>query len=501
MTMLDSPTAVLNDRTFISVSVHARDIAFGCKVHVHTPVVALIPQLRETLLAQCGDRPEVREYLTTEQVEWALEYGPIRSRVDSDATLEEAGVLPGTDLYLTHRSRTESYPVLRDDVAEGAAEVSKRMFSVLEARDTRRMGVVAIPVVVGAASAVGLASVLGGVAVGPLRWVVVAVLAAIAAMCASVAGVLSRGYDEYGDVSAALSVGTYLAAAAAAASGVPRAPGVWHLLAAGAVVTTTAVLLWTLTGNRPAALHTGVITAGAATVVVGLLHLLLPVSSQAVAAQLVAAAVAVMVWSTQASRLVGGVQVAYIPTTGEPLVNPDSGAVHEVSKKSTSAAAIEAMLNQENRVTVTLWALVGMVVSASVMLVASAAASGYFTVHYEWQTLALVIASAVAAVAVGRGMVVRAASVPMVAAGPLAVTAYLVARAVSPHPAGPSVIAAGLVPLLVIVLLSAIWAIRSQGMHSPIGKRRLELLAAVAVAVILPLLAFIMELWSRFRSH
>jgi len=499
MTTIES--SVLNDVTFISVNVHARDVAFGCKLHIHTPVVALIPQLRETLLTHYGDSPELRDYLTAEPVEWALEYGPIREKVDADATLDEAGITPGTDLYLVHRTRTESFPVLRDDVAEGAAEVSKRTFAVLEARDTRRMGAMAIPAAVGAAAAVGMAGVLGGVADGPIRWLVVGALAALTLMCVSLAGVLVRSYDNYADVSAALSVGAYLAAAAAAVAGVPRAPGVWHLLTAGAVITTTAVALWSATGNRPAALHTGAITLGGAGVLVGLAHLVYPVSSQAVAAQLVAVAAGVMVWSTQTSRLVGGVQVNYIPTTGEPLVNSDAAAVHEVSKRSTSAAAIEAMLNQENRVITTLRALVGMAIGASVLLVVSAGAAGYFTVHYEWHLFALVIAAAVAAVAVGRGVVIRAASVPLVIAGPLAVTSYLVGRSIAPSPAGPEVLAAGLIPLLVIVLFSAIWAIRSRGLHSPFGKRRLELIAAVAVATVLPLLAFIMELWSRLRSR
>lgn len=492
-------TSVLNDVTFVAVNVHARDSSFQCKLHAHTAAAAVTPQLVEQFLSRCGSNDPLREYLTAERVEWALEYGPIRERIDPDSTLDETGIVPGTDLYLTQRTRTEDYPVLRDDVAEGAAEVSKRVFRVTESKDTRRLGAFAMPFVVGAVSLVGVANVLGGD--HNSRWFVVAALAALAVMCGAVAAVLARSRTGYEDVSASLCVAAYLATAAAAVAGVPRDPGVWHLTTTGAAVATMAVVLWSLTGNRPAALHVGVSTAALGAVVVGLLHLVLPVSSQAVAAQLVFFSVAVMVFGTPLARVVGGVRVNYIPTTGEPLVRREDMSVHQVSKRSTSAAAIEAMLNQENQVITTLRALIGMVTAASIMLVFSAGAAGYFTRNYEWHLFALIAAATVASVAIGRGLVIRAASLPLMIAGPTAATAYLIGRALSPHPAEPSVLAAGVIPMLVFVLLSAIWAVRAQTLHSPLDKRRLEFAATVAVVTMFPLLVLIMEGWSKVRNR
>ena len=496
---MTTASSVLNDVTFVAVNVHARDSSFQCKLHAHTAAAAVVPQLVEQFLSRCGSNDPLREYLTTERVEWSLEYGPIRERIDPESTLDEAGIIPGTDIYLTQRTRTEDYPVLRDDVAEGAAEVSKRVFRVTEARDTRRLGAFALPFAVGAVSLVGVATVLGGDTGS--RWFVLAALAALAVMCASVAAVLSRSHTSYGDVSSALCVAAYLATGAAAVAGVPRDPGIWHLTTAGAAVATMVVLLWALTGNRPAALHVGVATAAIGTVTVGLLHLLLPTSSQAVAAQLVFFSVVVMVFSTPLARAVGGVRVNYIPTTGEPLVRREDMSVHQVSKRSTSAAAIEAMLNQENQVITTLRALIGMVTAAAILLVGSAAAAGYFTRDYEWHMFALVAAATMASIAIGRGLVIRAASLPLMIAGPTAATAYLVGRAISPHPAQPLVLAAGAIPLLVFVLLSAIWAIRAQTMHSPLDKRRLEFVATVAVVTMFPLLVLIMEGWSKVRNR
>lgn len=496
--MITAPS-VLNDVTFVAVNVHARSSAFQCKLHAHTPVAALVPQLVEQFLGQCSGNDPLREYLTAERVEWALEHGPVRERIDADSTLDEVGIVPGSDLYLTQRTRTESYPVLRDDVAEGAAEVSKRVFKVLEPRDTRRLGVFAMPFAVGAASLVGVADVLRGDHAS--RWPAVAALAALAVMSAAVAGVLSRSRAEYSDVSAALCVAAYLAAAGAAVAGIPRDPGVWHVATAGAAVATLAVVLWSVTGNRPPELHVGVATVSAGAVAVGLLHLVLPVSSQAVAAQLVFLAMVVMVFGTPLARAVGGVRVNYIPTTGEPLVRREDMTVHQVSKRSTSAVAIEAMLNQENQVVTTLRALVGMMTSSSVLLVISAGAAGYFTRDYEWHLFALIAAATVAAVSIGRGLVIRAASLPPLIAGPLAATAYLVGRAVAVHPADPTVIAAGAIPLLVFVLVSAIWAVRAQTMHSPLDKRRLEFAATVAVVTMFPLLVLIMEGWSKVRNR
>ena len=496
---MTSTTSVLDDVTFVAVNVHARDSAFGCKLHAHTPVVSLLPQLRDQFLSRCdGDEP-LREYLTGERIEWALEHGPIRERINPESTLDEAGITPGTDLYLTRRTRTENYPVLRDDVAEGAAEVSKRVFTVLDGRDTRRMGALALPFAVAAVSAIGVADVLSSDR--GLRWVVVAILGTLAAMCASVAAVLMRTRTGFADVSTALSVSAYVATGATALVAVPRSLGVWHLTTVGAAVATMAVLLWALTGNRPAALHTGVATVASGAVIAGLLHIVIPVSSQAVAAQMVFFAVAVIVWGTQVARLVGRVRVNYIPTTGEPLVRRDDMNVHEASKRSTSAVAIEAMLNQENQVITTLRALIGMLTSASVLLVVAAAAAGYFTSSYEWHMFASIAAATVATVAIGRGLVIRAASVPLMVAGPLAATAYLVGRALSPHRVETSVLAAGAVPILVLVMLASIWAVRAQKLHSPLGKRRLELAATAAVVTMFPLLVLIMEGWSRVRNR
>lgn len=491
--------SVLSDTTFVAVNVHARDSAFQCKLHAHTPIVALLPQLREQFMGLAKGSSDLGKYLGAERVEWALEAGPIRERLDPEDTLDESGVSPGADLYLTHRTRTESYPVLRDDVAEGAAEASKRMFTVLDSRDTRRLGTLSLPCAIGALAVIGIADVLGGGR--DARWLVVGVLAALAVLCASVAAVLARTRSGYGDVSSALSVAAYIATAGAAFAGVPRELGVWHLTTVGAAVGTMVVVLWSLTGNKPAALHVGVATVATASVIVGLLNILWPVSSQAVAAQLMFAAVAVIVWGTQMSRGVGRVQVNYIPTTGEPLIRRSDMTVTQVSRRSTSGVAIESMLNQENRVITTLRALIGMVTAGGALLVAASGAAGYFTETYEWHMFALVAAGALAAVAVGRGLVIRAASVPLMVAGPLAAAAYLAGRALSDHRPGPEVLIAGAVPLMVFVLVSAIWAVQAQSLHSPLGKRRLEFAATAAVVTMFPLLILIMEGWSTVRNR
>jgi hypothetical protein len=330
---------------------------------------------------------------------------------------------------------------------------------------------------------------------------VVAVLAALSVMCASVGTVLARTRTGYGDVSGALCVSSYLTTAAVALVAVPRALGVWHLTTVGGAVATMVVVLWSLTGNVPAALHVGVGAAAACAVLVGVVHLALSVSSQAVAAQLVYVAVVLIVWGIQISRAVGRVRVNYIPTTGEPLVRRSKMTVAQVSRRSTSGVAIESILNQESRVITTLQALIGIVTAAGAMLVAAAAAGGYFTASYEWHMFVLVCAAAVAAVAVGRGLVIRAAAVPLMVSGPLAATAYLAGRALSEHQASPAVLVAGTAPLLVFVLLSAIWAVRAQSLHSPLGKRRLEFVATAAVMTMFPLLVLIMDGWSRVRNR
>ncbi|SHT84725.1 type VII secretion integral membrane protein EccD [Mycobacteroides abscessus subsp. bolletii] len=495
---MTSPTSVLSDTTYIAVNVHARNSAFEMKLHAHTPVVSLLPPLRKQLSGLLEDGP-AKEYLAAERVEWALEYGPARERLDPESTLDEKGVLPGEDLYLTHRTRTESYPVLRDDLADGTAEVSKRMFAVLDRNDTRRLGAVALPFAVSAVAGVGIAAVFSGDT--GARWAVLGALVALALMCATLASVLTRTKTSYGDVAGALCIGAYLSTAAAALVGVPRELGIWHLTTVGAGVATMAVVLWSVTGNKPPSLHVGVTAVSVSAVFIALLHALLPVSSQAVAAQMVFVCLGVILWCTQISRLVGRVQVNYIPTTGEPLIKRKEQSVAQVSRRSTSAAAIESMLNQEVRVIQTLNALVGLVCAASLVMVLSAFAGGYYTRNYEWHMFVLVATAAVASVAVGRGLVIRAASIPLTICGPLAWTAYLAGRALSESRADNVVLLAGIGPLVIGILLSAIWAIQARTMHSPLSKRRLEIVATVAVITVFPLLVFIMEGWPRVRNR
>lgn len=485
MPNMTQSVSVLNDTTFTAVNVHVHGTDFQCKLHAHTPVVSLMQQVREQF-ATLSKSEELDSYLQAERVSWALEYGPVRRRLDPETTLDEAGVAPGADLYLTHRTRTESYPVLRDDVAEGAAEVSKRLFTVLDSGDTRRLGVMALPAAVTAVAAIGVAEVFA--VSTSARWPVAGLLIALTLMCASVASVLSQVREDYTDLAGSLSVCSYLAAAAAAVVAVPREPGVWHITTAGAAVATLVAVLWPLTKQRPAALHVGAGVVAFCGVFVGVAHIALTVSSQAVAAQLIFVATVAVVWGTQISRQVGKVRVNYIPTTGEPILNRSELTVAQVSRRSTSGASIEAMLNQETRVITTLQALTGMVTAAGAVLVIAAGAGGYFTSSYEWHMFALVSAAAIAAVAVGRGLVIRSASVPLMVAGPVAAAAYLIGRCLSPNPADVAVLAAGAAPLVTFVLISSIWAVRAQVLHSPLGKRRLELVATAAVVTMFPLL-------------
>ncbi|MCV7247720.1 type VII secretion integral membrane protein EccD [Mycobacterium koreense] len=500
--------SVLNDTTFIAVNVHAHSSEFQCKLHAHTSIAALTAQLVGQL-SELAERKAVKDYLATRKVQWALEYGPVRRRLSPETTLDEAGVHPGADLYLTQRSRTEEYPVLRDDVADGAAEASKKSFRVLDGSDTRRLGVVALPSVAAVLSAIGVAQVFA--VSEQARIPVAAALGVLALMCTTLAAVMSRMRREYADVSGSLSIAAYITAAAAAVVAVPRDPGVWHVTTAGAAVGVLVAVLGPVTKNRPASLHVGAGVLAFCAVFVGVVHLLLDASSQSVASQLLFLSVVAIVFCTQISRQVGNVRVNRIPTTGEPILTEAErkaaergervSKVAKVSKRSTSSVAIEAILNQENRVNTTLKAMIGMVTAAGILMVASATALGYFSKDYEWHAFALVAAASVVAVAVGRGLVSRDASLPLLVTGPLAACGYLLGRSLSPHPADATVIVAGAVPLLIFVIVAIIWAVRAQSLHSPLSKRRLEIIATLAVIGVFPLVVFIAEGWSRIRNR
>lgn len=494
---MTQPVSVLNDTTFMAVRVQLRSSEMHCKLHAFTPVMLLADQLREHFLELVSSESD-EQYLKAERVQWALEHGPARRRLDPETTLDAAGVLPGADLYLTHRTRTESYPVLRDDVAEGAAEVSKRRFSVVDSTDTRRLGVVAIPATAAFVALMCLASVFS--VSQSSRLVASITLGVLAAMCMPMAAVLARLRTGFADLAASLAVAAYICTAAGAFVAVPRTPGLWHVTTAGSAVGVAVAILAPAMRNRPAALHVGVGTAAVCAVLIGVARTLDPVSSQAVAAQLIFLAAVTMAYGTGIARTIGRLRGNYIPTTGEPLVT-EKETVAKVSKRSTSGNAIEAILNQEERVDTTLRALIGMVSAAGAVLVVAGFIGGYFTRSYEWHMFALVAAAAVVATAIGRGLVIRAASLPLMVSGPATAAAYLIGRCVSPHPAEFQVVVAGAAPLLLAILVSVIWTVRATSRHSPVEKRRLEAVATLAVIAIFPLMVLIMETWPKVRHR
>lgn len=497
LSRMTQPVSVLNDTTFTAVRVHLRSTEMHCKLHAFTPVISLADQLREHFL-ELVTSEEDENYLKAERVQWALEYGPVRRRLDPENTLDEAGVPPGADLYLTHRTRTEAYPVLRDDVADGAAEVSKRHFPVLDSTDTRRLGVIAFPAAAAFVALMCLSSVFS--VSQSSRPAAAIVLGVLSLMSMSMAVVLSRMRNGFGDLAASLSVSAYICAAVGAFVAVPRTPGVWHVTTAGAAVGVAVAILAPVTRNRPASLHVGVGTAAACAVLIGVAHSLDPVSSQAIAAQLVFLAAFVMTYGPRIARVIGALRGNYIPTTGEPLITSEE-TVAKVSKRSTSGHAIEAILNLEERVDTTLRALIGMMWAAGCVLVIAGFIGGYFTRSYEWHMFALVTAGAIVTTAVGRGLVIRPASLPLLVSGPASAAVYLIGRCVSPHPAELQVVVAGAVPLLLFIVVSAIWAVRAKSLHSPVEKRRLEMTATAAVIAIFPLMVLIMETWPRVRHR
>ncbi|KXO90961.1 type VII secretion integral membrane protein EccD (plasmid) [Tsukamurella tyrosinosolvens] len=495
---MTQPTAVLADTDFLPVLVHAGSSAFEIKLHIHTPVVALLPQLREQFLNDNPPAP-TRKYLQERGVEWALEKGAMRERIEPEATLATAKVKPGADLYLTHRRRTEEYPTLRDDTAEGAAEVGRDNFAKVEEADSRKLAVWALPLGVVALGLIGVGEILAGNT--QMRWPFLGLLSAITVLCIAVAAVLAKNYTEYRDVGVSMSVGAYAAVSAAALIAVPRELGVWHLTTIGAAAATVALVLWYVTDNTPASLHIGVGSAALILVVVGVLHLLLPVSPQATAAQIAFLSMSMIVRATKRSRNLNKVRVNYIAGEGEPVDNRTEISVKQASRRTTSHVAIESMLNQEGRVIATIHTLIGVTIASSITLVVAALAGGYFTRQYEWHMFGLIASASIVALAMGRGFVPRALAIPLLIAGPVTWAAYLVGRAISPTGADTVVLAAGTVPLVLGVLVSSLWGIRNQPMHSPLAKFRLELLALLAAVSAFPLTLVIMEVWPMVRNR
>lgn len=493
------PVDIVKDSTFVSVNIRADKLAFAGKVHIRTPVSDLIHDiLRDFRREAVTDRSDV-SYLNAQGVSWALEYGPTRKLIPLDMTLEEVDIRNGSTLYLTHRQSTESYPILRDDIAEGAVDVSKREFPIVEAKDTRTAALFAFPATAAIMALTGLGLISGDASV--FRWPAVGVLGLIAFMTAALAVVLyQKPEDKNEDIAASLSVSAYIAAAAAGICAIPRDMSIWHIATAGAAVVTLMTILILASGNRPARLHVGVGVLAITSIVIGGLQYLINTSTQGLAVEFMAAAAVLMIWSTKSSRNIGGVQVNYIPTLGEPMQDRATLSVAEVSRNSGSKGALESMMNRETNVIAATNAMIGQAYACSAMSIVAATVAGWHTASYEWPLFAYVAAICIIMLSVSRAVAIRGVALPLLAAGVGTWAGYMVGRVQADIPPSPLLIGLASIILVVGVVVGSMWAIRKRRMHSPLRKRDLGWIAALAILSIGPLLVFIVGLLGRIRG-
>lgn len=493
-----------SDTQFVHVTVWADTSSYDLELHLYSPIVEVIPDAIEQMIASLDADGKSSRWLRATGVQWCLAKGATGTMLDSSTTLEDAGIEFGNTLHLRKRRRTEGPPMWRDDVAQGAAEVSKQHFELLEPADTRRMAVLGYPL------AVLALVILGAVSLRPLpesRWVSVGVLAFLAFVSAAVATVLYRSYvdaespgEKYTDVAASLTVTTYFAAVGAAFLAVPRDVGIWHVAVAGAALLGVAIAMSALTVKRPAGVHIGAGAAGAVLALVGCLHLVVPISGQAAAALVMWLSGLVIMIAAGLSRSTSGVELQQVAATGEPLVRDENASVVAVSRKSTSSQAIEDMINSHAKVVVSFQSLVGLMVAMSVLLPIASAFAGAQTRQYEWYLFGATLGIAAATFAFGRTMALRAASVPPMIAGPLMWISYLVGRALSDTAIPMAVLAAGAGIFAVVTYVAATGAIARKKIKSPITKKNLTRIAQFGGLVALPLIGFICEIW-RIRNH
>lgn len=479
----------------VRVSVLGGNTQLDVGLPAAVPIAALIPDLVEQIESRNptpvdpddADTDDVRPH--SRQHRWTLAHVG-QEPMAPNRSLSESGVRDG-DLLLLRSVGTGEAPALFDDVVDAVARLNESQFRNWGPRAARIAGY-AIGLLAAIAAAVGLGSYR--LTSGALWAAAPGAIAAVGLLTG--ATIIARYYRDE-------TTATILAAAAAPlvfVTGMLLIPGDYgaaHLTMGCALTLVATVLSYRMTAVGPvvhSAITTAAVLAGLATGA----QLLLDEGVPRVAAVAAAVGLVVITLAPRATIMLAKLPLPPVPTAGAPVDNTDMEprpAIEGIGAIGAMALPKADALERRSHVAnAYLTGIVGgtTLVTAVAAVLAAAPLSGF-----SWRTAAYAAIIALVLCLRGRSHSDLAQAAILITGGALALIAVIVGLAFG---AGnwPMITFALAMVMVVAALVFGVAAPNHE--FSPVMRRTAEIIEYLLVAVIVPLLLWILDLYRIVRE-
>lgn len=459
------------------------------------PIAALIPDLVAQITSRTParrdtddpDGGEGRPY--DRQNRWTLSLVG-QEAIAPNRSLSESGIRDG-DLLVLRSTRTGESPALFDDVVDAVARLNESRFASWSPVSARYAGF-AVALV---------ASVAAAVALGAYRWTSDALwvggLSALGAVgLLTAATIVARHYRDA--TSAAV-----LAAAAmplAAVTGMLLTPGRFgsaHLTLGCALTLVAAVVSYRLTAVG-SALHSAVTTAAFLVGCACAAELLLGASVPDVAAVAAAVGLLVVALAPRATIMLAKLPLPPVPTAGAAIDTEDIEPKPTIEGiGAIGAMALPKADALERRSFVANAYLTGIIAGTATVTAVAAVLAAAPLAGFAPKSAAFAAIVAVVLCLRGRSHSDLAQAAFLVAAGSAAMIALTTGLAVG---AGSWPIIAFVLAMVIVAAALVLGVVAPRQEFSPVTRRAAEILEYLLVAVIVPLLLWILDLYRIVRE-
>ncbi|WP_425476167.1 type VII secretion integral membrane protein EccD [Gordonia oleivorans] len=492
----DTPTV---EPTMVRVSVLGGNTQMDVALPAGVPIAALMTDLIAHVesrsprrsrsddpdgdAASEGSRPDDHRH------RWTLSHIG-RHPLPLERSLAECGVRHG-DLLVISRLRTGEAPVLYDDVVDAVARLNESHFANWSARAARILGF----------SATILASLVAAVSLCGMRaqhsdwWP--AIPAALAAVALITASTIVARHRRDGATAAALSAAAIPPAFAAGMLGVPGTFGSAGVSLGFASALVCAVISYRCSAAGPV-IHSAVITASILGGCACVADLLLTAPGGDVAAVTAVVGLVVIGLAPRLTIVLAKLPLPPVPTAGAPIDIDDAeppptiegiGAIGAIALPKTDALERRSYLANAY--------LTGIVAGSTVITAVAAVVTATPWAGIDWRSMSLAMIVAVVLCLRGRSHSDLAQAATLVTGGCLTLAAIVASWALGP---GMWPLAGFAVGVLAMIAAMIGGVVAPRHAFSPVMRRLAELTEYALIAVIVPLLAWILDLYQTVRN-
>lgn len=371
--------AQLTEKDTVRVTVHARDVTVDLSLSNRVPISRLAPLVAEQVAGVLDERDMDAQWLVHPTSEILLA-PPTGANWEPTDTLNSVGVTDGDSVVLTVEDASERYLPLIEVMQDATAKIRNERFQEWDTSTSFAFATRAFPA---ALAALAVATDVVGLSHPDsfARWVGAVVMGLVAALCVGLS--FTPVTDEDSAIIKSLSVAGYAPAAAAVVLLVPGPLHIWHILAAGVVVSVLASISITLQ-RPPLPAHYAALVPGVSFTIAAALGLAIgawrDVDPSTVAAIAATVAVVVFRFEPNLSRRGARLEPTYLPAETDEGEDITVASIADRSRALSNDAGWGSMVDQVARNEMARSNALGIVLGTIISLTISAAAAAWLVV-------------------------------------------------------------------------------------------------------------------------